>query len=320
MEILTEEQYPILGFVAACNRNYYNPTAEQVMLWRHSPAPREAVYRRVPVAERRPPFAPDTPAISQLSNWLEMDGLNPVREAMATLTRAMRTSHFSGIGGVSSTREQVEPAETVIDHLIRLMWLEETSSAATREPGLRLTELGRALLRDVEVEAEHEDGLGVVVLGREDPLAYPTLIGQLSGAGAGLLVDPYLKIDGLHRIVVSTQLTRLLVSGKSNNLGEVVAMQAYLDSPSIGRSVEVRSSTQLHDRVLVAEDERVATLGTSLNGVGRTTTVLSPLPPVAAQALRSEYESLWDSATIVGPPVVEATDDDAEDAHAETSD
>lgn len=308
----------MLGFVAACNRNYYNPTAEQVMTWRRSPAPREAVYRRVRTAGHRPQFGLDASALKLSSLSLNVDGLNPVREAMASLTRAMRTARVMDTGGASYTHEQVEPAETVIDHLVRLMWLEEVPSGSAAEPGLHLTELGRALLRDVEVEAEQEDGLGVVVLGREDPLAYPILIGQLSDAGAGLLVDPYLKIADLHTIVVSTQLTRLLVSGKSNNRGEVVAMQHYLNSPSIGRRVEVRSSTELHDRVLVTDDDRVRTLGTSLNGVGRTTTVLSPLPLRAAQVLRSDYESLWDSATIVGPSVV-TTDADADDA-ADASD
>ena len=78
------------------------------------------------------------------------------------------------------------------------------------------------------------------------PLAYPILVGQLAAAGPGLLVDPYLKLADLHTIVVSTQRTRLLVSGKTNNRGEVGAILACLGKGSLSRRVEVRSSTGLH--------------------------------------------------------------------------
>jgi len=124
------------------------------------------------------------------------------------------------------------------------------------------------------------------------PLAYPILVGQLAAAGPGLLVDPYLKLADLHTIVVSTQLTRLLVSGKTNNRGEVGAMLACLGKGSLSRRVEVRSSTGLHDRVLMADDGDVLTVGTSLNGVGKTTTVVSPMPSPARESLRDEYERL----------------------------
>jgi hypothetical protein len=127
-----------------------------------------------------------------------------------------------------------------------------------------------------------------------------------------VLVDPYLKLDALHTIVVSTQLTRLLVSGKRNNSTEVAAMQTYLDSPSLTRQVEVRQSTELHDRILITEDKSVLTLGTSLNGVGRTTTVLTPMPEQAGVVLREAYEQLWLDAELVGPEPVE--DDEPDDA------
>jgi len=207
-------------------------------------------------------------------------------------------------------RELVTSAETMIEHIVRLTWLVEVPSPGNGEPGLRLTELGRALLRDAETGDESKDEVSVVVLGREDPLAYSILVGQLAAAGPGLLVDPYLKLQDLHTIMVSTQLTRLLVSGKANNRGEVGAMQAYLGKGSLSRHVEVRSSTGLHDRVLVADDGDVLTVGTSLNGVGRTTTVMSPMPSPARESLLNEYERLWVDATLVGPQSDEDGQDD----------
>ena len=46
------------------------------------------------------------------------------------------------------------------------------------------------------------------------------------------------------------------------------------------------------------------TLGTSLNDIGHTTTVLTPMPSHAHEALRELYERLWTEATLVGrrPP------------------
>jgi hypothetical protein len=152
--------------------------------------------------------------------------------------------------------------------------------------------------------------VSVVVLESNDPLAYPLLVGQLAEAGEGLLVDPYLKLDSLHRIVVSTRLTRLLVSGKPGNRAEVAAMQTYLDSLSLPRHIEVRSSTELHDRYVLADDGDVLTLGTSLNGVGRTTTVLMPMPSEARETMRVTYERIWDNGSLVGPQPVEADDED----------
>lgn len=309
MNILSDEQYRLLAFIAACNRSSYSPTAKQVMLWHNNPKPADAEYR---IVER--------PGIGSLSGYL---GTN---EPGAALRRMVDTMLNMGMGrqfrsiesmweqlyGSRTQKELVKQAESVIEHLVRLTWLEE-STRSGEEPGFRLTELGRALLRDREQETTEED-VSVVVLEGQDPLAYPLLVGQLANAGAGLLVDPYLKLDGLHRIVVSTQLTRLLVSGKRGNNAELSAMQTHLDSASLTRRVEVRKSTELHDRILLAEEGDVFTLGTSLNGVGRTTTVMTPMTSPARESLRELYEQLWADAALVGPQPVEDEHDDGDHA------
>lgn len=220
--------------------------------------------------------------------------------------------------GPRTRRELVKAAETVIDHLIRLTWLETVT--VSERTGLRLTELGRALLRDHVTDSVAQEDVTVVVLQSDDPLAYPLLVGQLAEAGEGLLVDAYLKLEDLHRIVISTRLTRLLVSGKPNNRSHVAAMQTYLDSSSLSRHVEVRSSTELHDRILLTDDGDVLTLGTSLNGVGRTTTVLTPMPSGAREILRQTYEQYWDNGVLVGPQPVEPEEDDEDETEAQTED
>jgi len=318
VDILSYEQHQVLAFIGACNRNHYNPKAEEVMLWRDNPRPAEAVYRTVrrQVGPSAPVLPLDT-ASSRMIAAIIGDSFRPLQEALAASFK-QNFGHLSQV--VSSTRtlterELVKLGETLLQHLVRLTWLEQIPAPGDRDPGLRLTDLGRALLRDVEADGETDEDVSVVLLGREDPLAYPILIGQLAAAGRGLLVDPYLKLADVHMIVVSTQLTRLLVSGRANNKGVMSSMQAYLDSSSLGRRVEVRASAELHDRVLLADDGDVLTLGTSLNGVGRTTTVMTPIPSPAREPLRGEYERLWTEATLVGPPPLE--DEDGNDVTGE---
>lgn len=317
VDILSDGQHELLAFVAACNRNYYNPTESQVELWRQNRQPGEAVYktvrRKVSEGTQSHDFGAGQTAINRMVASMIGESLRPWHDMMASLTNL-------GVGTgprYVTEHELVTPAETMISHLVRLTWLAEVAASGQGEPGLRLTDLGRALLRDAEIGVDTEDDVGVVVLGRDDPLAYPILVGQLAAAGPGLLVDPYLKLADLHMIVVSTQLTRLLVSGKPVNRREVGAMQAYIGNGSLSRRVEVRSSTELHDRVLVADDGDVITVGTSLNGVGRTTTVMSPMPSPARESLRDAYEGMWADATLVGPqPDGDEEEDDGEPVNA----
>lgn len=314
MDILSDAQYEVMAFVAACNRNYYNPTGPQVELWQNNREPAEALYktvrRQIAGGGRSVDLLGLQTANERMVASLVGNFLRPFHEALGSSVASMVGGGLTGGPRYSTERKLVTPAETSIEHLVRLTWLAEVPAPGDGEPGLRLTELGRALLRDSESGDENEEDVSVVVLGREDPLAYPILVGQLAAAGPGLLVDPYLKLADLHTIVVSTQLTRLLVSGKTNNRREVGAMQAYLGQGVLSRRVEVRCSTALHDRVLLADDGDISTIGTSLNGVGRTTTVMSPMPSPTRNALRDEYDRLWADASLVGPEPDEDEDDE----------
>lgn len=311
MNVLSDDQFRLLGFIAACNGSSFRPTAEQVMLWRDHPKPKAAEYRTF---QRRSPV--DMAFESEQNTFTATLGkLRDTESALTKMLATMVTDKWSGDTGLTTwltnfgntSRELVKEAETPIDHLIRLTWVEE----AKGDGGLRLTEIGRALLHDHERETTDED-VSVVILEANDPMAYPKLVGQLANAGEGLLVDPYLKLEALSRIVVSTRLTRLLVSAKTGK-GELAAMEALLDNPNHDRRVEVRKSKNLHDRLLFAEDQSVFTLGTSLNGVGRTTTVLTPMPAQAAAALRDVYEQLWMEAELVGPQPIEDEQDEQDD-------
>jgi hypothetical protein len=180
----------------------------------------------------------------------------------------------------------------MLDHLVVLRWV-------TGTPRLRLTELGRALLGAAERAAAAEGEADVVVLDREDPFAYPRLIGHLVKAKEGLLVDPYFRIDQLMTILNNTSIARVLISKQHNRSREDrAALAVALDNPSLPRSIEIRATNDrgLHDRLIVGEDGEVWTLGASLNSVATTSTVIVPVPQAGADALRQQAEKLWDTA------------------------
>jgi hypothetical protein len=269
VKILQPEQHRALAFVDCCNANGHQPTAEELALWLASPDPKSAVY----------------------------EGGASVISMMAQFAK---TFSFGAQGA------KLADAESPIDHLVRLHWIEATGEGGSAL--LRINRLGRALLLGAERSTETEPDLSVVVLGAEDPLAYPSLIGRLAGIEGGLLIDPFLGLEQLHELIQSTRISRMLVSDKSTSANKRAAMATYLRSGSVARSVEVRAAPGLHDR-LVLSDRESFTLGTSLNGVGRTTTVLSPLPETAVTALLEEMEKTWAKAVpLVPSEMTEVTD------------
>lgn len=250
------------------------------------------------------------PTVTEVEEWLD----NPqpegaLWEPLSALARGTALTIAQAFSSIMSRRTR--EAESDVDHLVKIGWL------VVDEERVGLSELGRALLHDAELEVAEESGVSVVVLGRDDPLAYPQLIGHLAGLGAGLLVDQYLRLEQLHQLVQSTQIDRVLVSALDNMKSARSAMTTYLDSPSMLRPIEVRASGGLHDRLMAADSGEVHTVGTSLNGIGRVTTVITPLPTIAAAAMAAEAQAHWSSAETVGPTSKAAgTAEDAEDDQA----
>jgi hypothetical protein len=204
--------------------------------------------------------------------------------------------------------KEPEPATA---HLARLGWLEIRGEGD--QGVLSLTDLGRALLRGAERAEIAEPRLSVVVFKADNPLAYPQMVGHLAGLGDGILVDPFLGVEQLHELVLRTQLSRFLISDRPSAARKRAAIGTYLRGSGTARPVEVRAASGFHDRVVLGAKGSF-TLGTSLNGVGTTTTVLTPLPPAAADALRAETESIWSGAT---PLVEEANVEVSEDPAAQ---
>lgn len=327
VNILTETQYELLSFVAACNGSSYYPTVGEVELWRTKRNPKEAEYRTVEV---EPPsiFADGvvqgaakladqifgTAGAGTMSRILDPFGATGGRHAGLSLAGSMADMYRQP----RTRRELVKKAELPTEHLVTLTWLEQVSGRA----GLRITDLGLALLQDREREGPAETDV-TVVLAKDDPIAYAKLMGSISKVGAGLLIDPYLDVEILHRLLLSTGITRVLVFADRSNIKNknLPAIETHLSGILPRGNIEVRKTTDLHDRYVIAdEDGEVLMLGTSLNGVTKKNTALISLPEPAAKATRDAHEKIWDNAELVGPPLRAVADENDEGDEQESED
>lgn len=200
---------------------------------------------------------------------------------------------LSGLGGLL---EGGSPGETPLEHLRRLSW--------ARGQRLTLTPLGTALLRSAERSSQDAADIDVVVLDRDDPLSYPTLVQHLAKAGRALLVDPYLRLEDLHMVLTATDIERVLISKQYKGSTDVrQAMSVYLTAAS--REIHVRASadSDVHDRLVVGPDE-VHMIGTSINAVaaGSSSSLLIPIPEPGGQAMRTKANEWWAAAEVVLAP------------------
>jgi hypothetical protein len=181
----------------------------------------------------------------------------------------------------------------VTEQLVRLGWVFED----VRNGELYILALGRALLRDADAKTAEVVAATTVVLDAKDPLAYAALMSELASAGAGLLVDPYVRREQLLHIVQDTKLERVLV-GQNLKRSELDGLRAMLGYLPPGRRLELRIAEDAHDRYLKAEDGSVSIIGSSMGTVSgqKSTTVITPFPEDSHEMIGKMLEDRWDSA------------------------
>jgi hypothetical protein len=224
------------------------------------------------------------PAKWEVGTWLEDPG-----PADGPRDEVLGWSH-----GLS---QQYSDDESDLEHLEHLGWI------SSLDERVRLTDLGRAILHSAERGDLTEPEASAVILDSQDPFAYAKLVGHLTKAGAGLLVDPYFRLGQLMAMLSGTTISRVLIS-KQHKSSKVdrAELKIALDSASLPRPIQIRASadTAIHDRLIVGENGEVWTLGASLNSVGHVNTMIIPVPEAGATALRVQAEGLWGKAEPVG--------------------
>lgn len=303
MEIVTEFQHRLFAFIHSCNHSNYSPTDEEIIAWFDSPLPREAEY----TTETIPPVINhQITGIDSLQKIMR-DMYRPNFDGMMERITSNINSPFENLTKPRTVRKESRPAENPLEHMLRIGWLNRAT-----DDRLKVTDIGRAMLQTAENEATLIEDLTVMYLGADDPLSYPLLVGTLAVAEAGLLVDPFLKVEQVVDLHQHTRINRLLVGSGERHRRDNVAISRYLQDRNDDDQVEVRMSGQLHDRVFIEPNGSLSMLGTSMNGVGRKATVLMSVPDVAAQPLTAHYETLWDEAEVLYP-VKDQGEDSAEE-------
>ena len=257
-------------------------------------------YRALLYVERLD-LAEVRPTVAQVEALARTDGPLPARyeNALMAITRSLSNLNSS---------YKFADAEPVVSYLIRLGWL--ASAGSDPSSPVELTELGRALLVGLRMDAPgqlHErEHATAMVLDPNNPIVYLELTRGVSQAGAGVLVDPYFKADMMEWLINATPVTRLLLDGRKGELTKVeLALDGLKDVAGADRlEVRASSSDTFHDRCLVHADGTVRLLGTSVTGVGRHLTTITPLPLVATAVLVKHINKLWDKAQVVeGKPL-----------------
>lgn len=119
-----------------------------------------------------------------------------------------------------------------------------------------------------------------------------------SSATSLFIIDPYLdeQIFDAYLSTVGPQISvRLLARQYAAALKPAVL--AFVAQKKM--SVEVRSSTATHDRVLFVDDRSCWVLGQSIKDAAKKPTYLAPLSDDAAQLKKADYEAIWSTAKAI---------------------
>lgn len=184
---------------------------------------------------------------------------------------------------------ETQAAEGPVAFLLRVGWIEDGAS------GVRLTDLGRAVLAhaDRPVVADAADGPLTVTIDPEDPLAYARLFDLLSSHGDGLLVDRYLKLDGLADLIDISAVNRVLTSDEDSR-NRLSLFRRAVEASASSIELRVAPAAELHDRFFIPDDGPIYVLGSSLNSIAARPGVVTPIVDTAAStAVRAAYSGLW---------------------------
>ncbi|MGD0862761.1 MAG: hypothetical protein ABSA21_08350 [Candidatus Limnocylindrales bacterium] len=181
-------------------------------------------------------------------------------------------------------------------------WLVRVKLAELRGERLRATTLGRALLAAANERRQTLESSPAiaVVLKQDDEFALATVMAKIAEAGPAALIDPYLGAEEYFGLVRHTSVKRIITGDKNGDrLKALSAGRAYLGQNG-GEAAEIRVTNAFHDRYVIPEKGSIWMLGTSLNGVGKRTSMMVQVPDnPGGRAIRDAFEEEWGKAKSV---------------------
>lgn len=310
--ILNDDQRRVLTFIREVNDGGFSPSVDDVTEWFERP---NILPGKVTV-ETIEPLSPGTLSPSIRDTILK---LTDTAKIMGSVNKSFANQLNLAIGPDSSwaqlaaaqprTRTRREPDETLIEQLTRLRWI-TTNSTGT---GLRLTDLGKALLRSDQQRSSDDN---VLVLHDDGPLAWASLLAEIGDAGSCTIVDPYLRAPELALFIEFASIKRVIV-GPNLKEKELLPLRFLLRDLEPEQELEVRvgSKGHLHDRFIVGE-RAVYSLGVSGDNIGKKLSTLKLMSGDIADTINTSVEEWWDAAT----PLVATEDAPETDGEVESPD
>lgn len=204
--------------------------------------------------------------------------------------------------------------ETFVQYLSRLRWIN-----VAPDKTVTLTPLAQAVLRELNSPKidTTTDAAVEVVINPQDKFAYAKVLAQFADAHDAMIVDPYFRFEQLLDIYDLPAIKRVLL--RSSATKETDRAMIAKGLASIDRDLEIRRTDSLHDRYLIPSSGPVWMLGTSLNGVTKNISVLTPIGEEAAREIRRLHEEKWSQATKIDPASNTIATLDIEESSAEPS-
>jgi hypothetical protein len=211
------------------------------------------------------------------------------------------TSDFEEFQRSDDLRTGRASIESFSTYLLRLGW-----AAVVPEKRLSITALGSAVLGAMNDEAALDIQMVVArAIDPDDPFAYAKVIGEIAGSDDAMVVDPYLKSDGLQDLLRLPSVSRVLTSDESRpgktKPSPKIAVFEHMVEASVVTGFELRTLplTQMHDRYVIPKTGSVLNLTTSFNSIGQRIGVAVWLPELPSAAIRDAHAALWDAGTKV---------------------
>ena len=193
--------------------------------------------------------------------------------------------------------------ETFVEMCNRLSW-----AVTGADERVTITPLGRAVVQALRQEATFEQSVLIsTLIEPEDPFAYAKIIGTIADLDDVLVVDAYLKLDGLIHLMRLPQVARVLTSDETSpgqkKPSAKLATFEHVVGAAAAPAFQARSlgPKKLHDRYVIPQAGHVLTLSTSLNSIGDRIGTATWLDDIASAAVRKAHEALWVEATPVEP-------------------
>jgi len=207
------------------------------------------------------------------------------------------TSDFEEFQRSADLRAGRASYESFSVYLVRLGW-----AAVTADGRLSITALGSAVLGAMNDEAAMDIQMVVAkAIDPDDPFAYAKVIGEIAGTDDAMVVDPYLKIDGLQDLLRLSSVSRVLTSDESrpgrSKPSPKIAVFEHMVGASVVAGFELRvlPLAQMHDRYVIPKSGSVLNLTTSFNSIGQRIGVAVWLPDLPSTAIRNAHDTLWEA-------------------------